>query len=292
MGLGPCTLRDVLTYPVCSTNANLNVRRALYQENPTEAALIGTLDLNDDIGWQEYRGLKLSMQRRSTGGLSLNANYTLSRCMGTKTPNTFSQIASGYTNPEDPEFDKGYCDQDRTHLASVTASAETPRFGDGALAALISRWRASGIVTIQSGSRIDIITGRDNALNGQRNQRVNQISDDVYAHPRTLTNYFNSAAFAQPAPGTYGTLMRNSLTGPNYWTVDLAVSRQLGVVSMQTLELRVEAFNLFNTFNWGVPGTELTAGGWQANLNAGTFGRITTQAGLPRIIQLGVKYAF
>ena len=291
MGVGPCTLRDGRTYPVCSTNANLNVRRALYQENPTEAALIGTLDLNDDIGWQEYRGLKLSVQRRSSGGLSLSGNYTLSRCMGTKTPNTFSQIASGYTNPDDPEFDKGYCDQDRTHLASVTLGAESPSFG-GALGVLASRWRASGIVTIQSGSRIDIITGRDNALNGQRNQRVNKISDDVYAHPRTLTSYFNRAAFAQPDPGTYGNLMRNSLTGPNYWSTDLAVSRQIGLASTRALELRLEAFNLFNTFNWGIPGTELTAGGWQANLNAGTFGRVTTQAGAPRIIQLGIKYAF
>jgi len=292
MGLGPCTLRDGRTYPVCSTNANLNVRRVLYQENPTEAALIGTMDLNDAIGWQEYRGLKLSVQRRSASGLSLSGNYTLSRCMGTKTPNTFSQIASGYTNPDDPEFDKGYCDQDRRHLASVTVGAETPSFGGGALGVLASRWRASGIVTIQSGARIDIITGRDNALNGQRNQRVNKVSDDVYAHPRTLTNYFNRAAFAQPDPGTYGNLMRNALTGPNYWSTDLAVSRQIGLASTRNLELRLEAFNLFNTFNWGIPGTELTAGGWQANLNAGTFGRITTQAGAPRIIQLGIKYAF
>jgi carboxypeptidase family protein/TonB-dependent receptor-like protein len=292
MGLGPCTLRDGRTYAVCSTNANLNVRRALYQENPTEAALIGTLDLNDDIGWQEYRGLKLSVQRRSAGGLSLNGNYTLSRCMGTKTPNTFSQIASGYTNPNDPEFDKGYCDQDKRHLASVTLSAESPSLGSGALSMLASRWRASGIVSMQSGTSIDIISGRDNALNGQRNQRVNQISNDVYAHPRTLTSYFNRAAFAQPDPGTFGNLMRQALRGPNYWNVDLAVSRQVGLASTHNLELRLEAFNLFNTFNWGMPGTELTAGGWQANLNAGTFGRITTQAGAPRIIQLGLKYLF
>ena len=292
MGLGPCTLPDGRSYPVCSTNANLNVRRVLYQENPKEAALIGTLDLNDDIGWQSYRGLKLSVQRRSTGGFSLNGNYTWSRCMGTKTPNTFSQIASGYTNPADPEFDKGYCDQDRTHLASVTLGAESPNLGGGALGALASHWRASGIVTIQSGSRIDIITGRDNALNGQRNQRPNLVSNDVYAHPKTLKNYFNPAAFAQPAPGTFGNLMRNSLVGPNYWNVDLAVTRQLALISTQMVELRLEAFNLFNTFNWGVPGTELTAGGWQANLNSGTFGRITTQAGLPRIIQLGIKYSF
>ena len=291
MGLGPCTIQGV-NYTVCSTNANLNQRRVLFRENPVEGRLIGTMDLNDDIGWQEYRGLKLSMQRRSAGGLSLNGNYTWSRCMGTKTPNTFAQIASGYTNPDDPEFDKGYCDHDRTHLASFTLGAESPDLGGGALGALASRWRASGIVTLQSGSRIDIITGRDNALNGQRNQRVNKVSDDVYASTPTLRQYFNPAAFAQPALGTFGNLMRNSLTGPDYWNIDLAISRQIGLSSTQNLELRLEAFNLFNRFNWGIPGTELTAGGWQANFNAGTFGRITTQAGAPRIIQLGVKYAF
>jgi hypothetical protein len=69
MGLGPCTIQGV-RYNVCSTNANLNQRRVLFQENPVEGRLIGTLDLNDDIGWQEYRGLKLSVQRRSAGGLS------------------------------------------------------------------------------------------------------------------------------------------------------------------------------------------------------------------------------
>ena len=106
MGLGPCTIQGV-RYNVCSTNANLNQRRVLFQENPVEGRLIGALDLNDDIGWQEYRGLKLSVQRRSAGGLSLNGNYTWSRCIGTDTPNTFSQINSGYTNPDDPEFDRG-----------------------------------------------------------------------------------------------------------------------------------------------------------------------------------------
>jgi hypothetical protein len=291
MGLGPCTIQGV-NYTVCSTNANLNQRRVLFQENPTDGRLIGTMDLNDDIGWQEYRGLKLSVQRRSAGGLSLNGNYTWSRCMGTKTPNTFAQIASGYTNPDDPEFDKGYCDHDRTHLASVTLGAESPDLGGGLLGVFASRWRAAGIVTIQSGSRIDIITGRDNALNGQRNQRVNKVSDDFYAHPRTPNQYFNPAAFSQPAPGTFGNLMRNALTGPGYWNVDLAISRRIGLLATRTLELRLETFNLFNTFNWGIPGTELTAGGWQANFNAGTFGRIITQNGLPRIIQLGVKYAF
>ena len=42
-------------------------------------------------------------------------------------------------------------------------------------------------------------------------------------------------------------------------------------------------FNLLNNFNWGNPAT---------NLDAGTFGRITTQTGEPRIMQFGIKYGF
>jgi hypothetical protein len=291
MGVGPCTLDGVVNR-VCSTNANLNVRRVLYRENPVEGRLIGALDLNDDIGWQSYRGLKLSVQRRAARGLSLNGNYTLSRCVGTDTPNTFSQINSGYTKPDDPEFDKGYCDQDHRHLASITLGAGTPDFSGAAMHALLSNWRAAGIVSMRSGNRVNIISGLDRAFTGVRNQRPNLVSDDVYTHPRTLKSYFNRAAFAQPEPGTYGNLKRNALTGPSYWNVDLAISRTISVIGTRILELRLETFNLFNTFNWGDPSSSENSGGQTANFNSGTFGRITTQAGTPRIIQLGIKYAF
>ncbi len=59
LGLGPCTLNTDTgprTFPVCSTNANLNQRRALSLENPVKSAQIGALDLNTDIGWQKYQG--------------------------------------------------------------------------------------------------------------------------------------------------------------------------------------------------------------------------------------------
>jgi hypothetical protein len=283
MGMGPCTLRNGVTYPVCSTNANLNFRRVLYQQNPTEAAFIGGLDLHTDVGYQNYRGLKLSAQRRSTAGVSLSGNYTLSRCFGIATTSRFTQTSGGLVDPNNPAYDEGYCDQDRKHLATLTVGYETPGVDNAALSALVSHWRLSGILTAQSGSRLNILSGIDNAFTGIGNQRPNQVSDDFYPEERTLTNYFNRAAFAQPAPGTLGDLPRNAVVGPDYWNVNLAVSKLINVTGTQRLEVRIETFNLFNRFNWGNPAT---------NFNAGTFGRITTQAGEPRIIQFGVKYDF
>ena len=283
MGLGPCTINGV-AYPVCSTNANLNQRRVLYQQNPREAIGLGALDLNTDVGYQNYSGVKFAAQRRSTGGVSLNANYTLSKCTGTPQNPRFNQSSAGYLDPNNPSFDEGYCDQDRRHIATMTAGYETPEFGSAALRAVASHWRLSGILSARSGNRLEIISGIDNAFTGIGNQRPNQVSDDFYGH--SLASYFNRAAFAQPAAGTLGNLPRNSVIGPNFWNVDLAVSRLVGVTATQRLELRLEAFNLLNHFNWGDPiATNL-------NFNAGTFGRITTQAGAPRIIQLGIKYDF
>jgi hypothetical protein len=260
-------------------------------ENPASAALISNLDSHAAVGTQEYRGLKLSMQHRSVNGVSVNANYTLSRCVGLEmVPN--AQFGIGFTNPADPDYDFGYCEGDRTHVANGTLSYLTPSVSNRALDLLASNWRLAGIVNVHSGSRLTVLSGRDSAFNGQANQRVDQISNDVYGD-KTLNNYLNRAAFAQPAPGTFGTHKRNSITGPGFWKIDLAVSRLVSFASTQNVELRVEVFNLLNTFNWGNPET---------NFNAGTFGRITSMAGSgpnsfgppasPRIMQFGVKYGF
>ena len=88
LGLGPCTLNTSTgprTFPVCSTTANLNQRRKMSLEDPIKSAKIGALDLNSDVGWQKYRGLKLAARHRTATGVSLNGTYTLSKCEGTDT---------------------------------------------------------------------------------------------------------------------------------------------------------------------------------------------------------------
>jgi hypothetical protein len=281
MGLGPCTINGV-SYTTCTANSNLNQRRKLFQINPVEAGRIGALDLNSDVGFQKYRGLKMSAQRRGTG-VTINGSYTLSRCWGTTTTTAFNQTSSGYTNPDDPSFDAGPCDQDRTHLGSLTAGYETPAAGTGVVRALASHWRVTGIFSARSGNRLNVTGGVDQAFTGINLQRPNKVSDDFYASPQTLTNYFNRAAFARPAPGVLGNLTRNALIGPAYWNIDMGVSRLISIGGTRRVELRLESFNVLNHFNWGDPTT---------NFNSGQFGRITTQAGAPRVMQFGIKYDF
>jgi len=131
---------------------------------------------------------------------------------------------------------------------------------------------------------LNITTGQDNSGNGLNAQRPNQMSDDVYG-AKTAVAYLNRAAFAQPAPGTFGDLPINAVKGPARWTIDVALSRNINLTRTQSVELRLESFNLLNHVNLGNPNT---------NLNLGNFGRITAlQTGTtPRILQFGLKYGF
>jgi hypothetical protein len=99
-----------------------------------------------------------------------------------------------------------------------------------------------------------------------------------------IAQWFNTAAFAEPAPGTFGTLGRSTEVGPGLATVDFSLFKRFPVPLGEdhNVEIRGEFFNLFNRVNLGNPNA--------ARVNA-LFGRITS-AGDPRIIQLGLRYSF
>jgi hypothetical protein len=80
-----------------------------------------------------------------------------------------------------------------------------------------------------------------------------------------------------------GNFRRNSVRGPSFWTVDASLSRLVSLGATQRVAFRVEAFNPFNTFNRDVP---------DGNFNLPAFGRITSMAGTPRILQVGIRYTF
>jgi hypothetical protein len=224
--------------------------------------------------------------------VSASGNYTLSRCYGDPSFQTggFPQIANGYTDPQHPEFDRGPCDQDRRHIAVFNAGAQVPRFDSRAVRVAFSDWRVSGLFSARSGQPINVIAGQDRAFTGIQNQRVDQILPNPYGD-KTLNNWLNPAAFALPAPGTLGNFKRNSVRAPGFRTLDVAISRLLPFGGARTLELRIETFNLLNTFNWGPP-TLMNADRTHTNFSSGAFGRITSMQGAPRIMQFGVKYGF
>jgi hypothetical protein len=150
--------------------------------------------------------------------------------------------------------------------------------------ALTGGWQVSGILSARSGSYFAVTTGTDVAVSGTPPaiQRANQILDDPFMPDRSFSQWLNPAAFERPAPGTYGTMPLDAILGPGRWNVDTGLSRSFRVGSQQ-LQLRWEVFNVFNT---------LTPSNPVAVLGNADFGKVTSLASPPRIMQLAVKYSF
>jgi hypothetical protein len=132
---------------------------------------------------------------------------------------------------------------------------------------------------------------------GETQDRVN-LGGDPYASVPVLTNttavqYFNPAAFAKPAAGTYGDLGRDALYGPGFGSVDFSIFKRTPITEHVSVEFRAEIFNLFNRMNWANP---------NATFTSGSFGELTATkngssgAGLgfgePRNTQLSLKVIF
>jgi hypothetical protein len=61
----------------------------------------------------------------------------------------------------------------------------------------------------------------------------------------------------------------SDLKGPNYTNVDLALAKRVPLRGSSRLNFRIEAYNLLNGMNWGLPNT---------NINQSSFGQVLTQA--------------
>jgi hypothetical protein len=143
-------------------------------------------------------------------------------------------------------------------------------------------------MTSQTGAPLTILTGVDNSYSGIGQDRVDIIGDPKLpgGRPRgeQILKWFNTAAFKENAPGTFGTLGRNTERGPGLSTVDLSIFKNFPMPYAEghKLEFRAEFFNAFNRVNLNNPTTTFTSS---------LFGRITG-AGDPRILQFGLRYAF
>jgi hypothetical protein len=269
-------------YSATATVGNTNARRVLTLANPVQGAYYASVQALNTTGSASYDALLLSVQRRRAAGLTVQGNYTFSRCE-TDLANYEPGVAGApYMIPGNQAADRGRCSTSADHIVNVSTVYEIPGAGAGVTGAITNGWQVSGIVTARSGSYFTVTTGVDNALTGQPGQRANQVLSDPFMADRTFAQWLNPAAFAVPAAGTYGTMPIDAILGPGRWNVDMGLTRSFRVTSQQ-LQFRFEAFNVFNHINPANPVT---------TMNSPSFGKIIATSTDPRILQLAVKYLF
>jgi hypothetical protein len=274
----------------CSTTSanNTDERRVLSLANYETGHFIGAMDAYTSDGNSTYNGLTTSINRRAGRNLNVSANYTWSHCIGNE--NNHGGTINLNTGALDGDItaNRANCSFDRRHNLNTTAVLAIPKFGNRVVRYAFSNWRVSNIYRRSSGSWLNVSAGSDVARIGGNvaAQRATQLLTDPYTpgKPSGPRNTFlNIAAFNVPTIGTIApNRSRNNILGPSTWQWDAALSRIFAVGESKTIEARVEAFNVPNSFRPGNP---------DLNITGGTFGQINTA--LPtRDIQFALKYVF
>jgi Carboxypeptidase regulatory-like domain len=242
-----------------------------------------TVRLTDDDANSDYNALVAKLQKRFAQGFSFLFSYTYSKAL-----DSGSLIDDNPRDIRNLTLDKGRADFDIRQRAVFSGNWELP-FGagkpylsSGAWAKLAGGWQFNTIAAFRSGFPFSITASGDTCNCGASNQLAQTVGDPVSGFTQSRLLWFNTAAFAQPARGTFGTSGRNILSGPGEKTVDFSVFRIFAVRENWRLQFRGEFFNLFNHTNFGLPGATVTTS---------SFGLIQS-ASAARAIQLGLKLSF
>lgn len=267
----------------CSTVANTNSRRVLAQLDPKSGSAFSSIILVDDGGNSSYQAMLATLNHRLASGFSLLLNYTWSHCISDGA--ITSEMTNSYQNPYDRAADRGNCVTDERQIFNASLLASTPQFNRKWTRLFLSDWELAAIVTAHTGLWLTPGTGRDASLTGVGFDRPNVVGDANNVANHTLERWFDTDAFSQNPPGTYGDARRGSIQGPGGYSNDLAIFRKFPFRAFdkpQYFEVRVEAFNALNHPVFHDPSTTFTSH---------NFGRILS-AYDPRIMQLAVKYVF
>ncbi len=269
-------------YDPTATAANVNARR------PILPGTYGQISKFESGSNANYNSLQVSLDRRFSRGFSVLVNYTLAK--------NIDEVSDDNTNPTDVSLadsrnrrlDRAVSSGDIRHLMAFSYVWELPRLEkwNPAVRGVLGGWQWNGILTLRSGLPANVTAGRDVNLDGRSPDRPNLVSSPVLdsGRPRAdrIQRYFDTAAFANPATGTFGTAGRNLFYGPGSIAWDSSILKNFHLTDRQRLTLRGEFFNLPNRVNLGLP---------VSVFNNANFGRILS-ADSARVVQVALRYGF
>lgn len=240
----------------------------------------GNITLRATDATSLYNSLQVALGRRWQEGLQFNVNYTLSKAESDSSSDR-SDLAQDINNLD---AERAVTNYDRTHIFGANYVYALPFFNDPTnrmMYNLLGGWEISGATQFASGTPLTItMTANTSNSFGNITRRPDLVGDPE--GPKTVEQWFNTSAFATPAPNTFGSAPRSVVRGPWRHMTDLALFKNFVVTDRVRLQFRAEAFNVFNETIFTGVGTVL---------GTPTFGRLTS-AGDPRMIQFGLKLTF
>jgi hypothetical protein len=251
-----------------------------------------------------YHSLQATIQKRLTHGLNFNFNYVWSHFLddldtagwGSHSGDTFWQ------NAYKPSANYGNSNFDVRNAFKGDLLYQLP-FGQGRqflnnnrlLDTLIGGWQASSTIVLLSGQPFTaVMNGSDNSysLAGSNYRWFPNVigNPKLSSHPQHGVNqWFNEAAFAVPAPGTFGNERRNQLTGPGLSRVNLSLGKSFAIWEQVRMQVRADANNIFNHPSFGLPASGLTANNGVIQTGSSTINSVSVPA---RTMQVSARLSF
>lgn len=256
-------------------------------------------------GTSSYHALNISLLQRVSHGLAFKANYSYAKVMDLNSAITISNGANepaDVFSPYNLFLNRGPAAFSVHHQFNANFSYQLP-FGNGQRLArgasglmnqLISGWQWNGIVTVQGGFPLTPLIGFNNSGTGDTN-----VTDVPNWNPNfhgpvilgTVNHWFDPRAFTLPIAGTFGNVSRGSLRGPGLVNFDTSVFKKFRISERLNLQLRAEAFNLFNHPNFFNPNQVVFSGNSSSYGFSDAAGQITGVAA-SREIQLALRLSF
>jgi hypothetical protein len=243
--------------------------------------------INPTIGNSSYNAGFIRIERRFARGFSVLAHYTYSKFLDDVAGadgDEYGNVGS-YMDQYNRGLDKGRSGSDVPHRLLLTATYELPKISNhAALNAIAGGWRLGVLETVQSGAPFTVVNVSNiaNAFSAGP-LRPNLLHDAMLSSDqRSITQWFDTSAFAAPAQYTFGNSPRSGLRGPSYVTTDMTIEKGFGLTERFKLEVRGEFYNALNHANFNIPGFTLGGAG---------FGVISS-AKAPRTTQLAARLSF
>jgi len=292
-------------------------RRLLQQQSVLVPPALFVI-ISRNAATSDYNAMQLQFQRRLSKGFQALASYTWAHSIDSASNDT-----TFFDNPSiNSRLNRGNSDFDVRHALNVAVTYNIPPLRSGRVINYLSKnWSVDAIVTARSATPVDLVAATSFIAGFQTSVRPDlipgiplYINDPTAPGGRRFNNTVDPSRpgckgpFCPPPAGRQGTLGRNVLRGFPVYQLDLALRRQFNFTERVKLQVRAEAFNLFNHPNFGDPGANFDGAN---NLSNALFGRSTQmlgrslgsggvsggfnplyQVGGPRSIQLAVKIQF
>ena len=247
----------------------------VYSPYPGYAA-INTFVNNMQANWN---ALEVSV-RHTVGNLFLSGAYTYQHSLSDIRGTTFFNGSGGFQDAYHPGNDYGSSTFNAPHVFSVSAVWNLPwfRHASGIERIALGGWRYADITTIYTGFNLDPHL----AVPFQGLATRPDLTGASVGGPKTVAEWFNTSAFAAPAPGFFGNAGNGIIRGPGIVNFDMALFKEFILTERHRLEFRMDLFNVFNHTNFRTVDT---------TYGDGAFGQVTSAAD-PRIAEFSLRYQF